>query len=173
MPTIRAIEETVRPDLLETGIRSTAAALVVSAFLMLLGGHAIVIGWSFRAALEPLLRRIRDGTSHSRAELADASVMAAIVFASFAVLFEHAFVALALVAVLWWGRPLIRLATTEENRMLALGQSFSIDLVIGFYLPIVAAQLLLLNYLIATSMGFVVLALSWPAMGGRPWTRGP
>jgi len=131
------------------------------------------LGGSFRATLEPLLRQIREGTSRSRAELADASVVAAIVFASFAVVFEQPLVALVLVVVLGWGRPLIRRATSEENRILALGQSFSIDLVIGFYLPIVAAELLLLNYFIAASMALVVLALSWPASGGRPWTHRP
>lgn len=155
----------MRPELVQASIRSTAAALIIGAFFLLLGGGALSLGWSFRSTLEPLLHQIRSASPLSRSELADASVVAAIAFAVLAVFFDHPAVALVLAVTLWLGRPLVRRATSEENRLLALGQSFSLDLVIGFYLPIVAAQLLLLNYFTAASMALIVVALSWPPTG--------
>lgn len=167
----------MQAEMLEAGFRLAAVALIFGAFILLLGGAASALGYSFRSAIEPFLSEVREGSSLSRPELADASVKVAIGFAGLAMVFDERFLAVLLIIVLWQGRPTIRRLTSEENRLLALVGSLSIDVVIGFYLPIVLAQFLLFNIFIAASMLLVVIALSWPAGGdsvpGRKWRLAP
>jgi hypothetical protein len=166
------------PELVQTGIQVFAVALTLGAFVLLLNGGAYSLGWSCRSALEPLLASVRARSSRSRPELADASVVLAIGFALLSAVFEQLVPALLIVALLLKGRPLVRRATREENRLLALVGSLSSDTVIGFYLPMVLAQVLLTNLYIAASMSLVVVALSWPpgggqAIPGRSWRGAP
>lgn len=165
-------------ELFEVGIKLSAAGLIFGAFFLLIAGAASGLGWSFRSAIEPMLQHIRASSSLSRSELADLSIRISIGFAALAALFGQLFLAVVLVVVLWRGRPIIRRLTTEENRLLAVVGSLSIDLVIGFYVPIVLAQFLLLNLFIGSSLLLVIVALSWPPGGGdtvpgRRWRLAP
>lgn len=168
----------MQAEMIEAGFQLAAVALIFVAFILLLGGAASGLGYSFRSAIEPMLLNIRETSSLSRPELADISVKIALGFAGVAIFVDERFLAVLIIMVLWRSRPTIRRLTSEENRLQALVGSFSIDMVIGFYVPIVLAQFLLLNVFIASSMLLVVIALSWPAGGGdsvpgRKWRLAP
>ena len=75
-------------------------------------------------------------------------------------------------------RPAIRRATSQEHRLLAMSGSFSLDLMIGVYLPLALAHVLMMEFIMASCLLAVVLALSWPAGGGdsipgRRWHLAP
>ena len=164
-------------ELLQAGLQLGAMALIFGAFFLLVIGATSYLGLSCRSAIEPTLRRIRQGTSHTRSELADVSVRLSIALAIVAII-ERPILAVLLMVGLMKGRPTIRRLTSDENRLLALRGSLSIDLVIGFYLPIALAQLLMRDVFTGASMLMVIVALSWPAGGGdvvpgRSWKLAP
>jgi hypothetical protein len=157
----------VDSQIVEIATRVTAVGLTFGSFVLLLTGSALTLGTSFRTAVEPVLRSIRDLTSMSRPDLADTTVVAAIGFAGCSAVFESVVAGMLIMGLLAWSRPMVRRATRDENKLQALAGSFSIDLIIGGYLPIVPAQALLGNWYAAASLLLVTLALSWPAGGGR------
>jgi hypothetical protein len=167
----------VDPGVIQTTVSVTAMGLTLGSFVLLFNGGALPLGTSFRSSIEPLLRSLRELTPLSRPELADATVLLAIGFAGWAAVFDSPLAGVMLMVLMAWARPVIRQATREEHKLLALASSFSIDLVIGVYVPMVAAQLLLRNFFIATSMLLIVVALSWPAggdsLGARRWRLAP
>jgi hypothetical protein len=151
--------------------------LTLGSFALLLNGGALPLGTSFRMTIEPLLRSIRSASSRSRSELADVTVLMAITFAGLATVFENP-VGLIMMGLMYWARPFIRRATREEHKLLALASTFSTDLIIGVYVPMVIAQFLLLNVFTGVAMLLVAVALSWPAGGGqsipgRTWKLAP
>lgn len=164
-------------ELVQIGIKLSALGLFVGAFGLLLAGGTGPLGSSFRSALEPALREIRQWTSLSRSELADATVLVAIGLAISAAILEVRFLAGAVAVGLWLARPSIERVTRDEHKLFALTKSFSIDLVIGFYTPIMLALFLLGDLLMGTCLLAVVVALSWPAGGGaiagRRWRMAP
>lgn len=167
----------MQPDLVEIISRSLATTLVFGAFLLLINGQALNLGSSMRARLEPVLTSLRSRTSLSRAELADVTVIGAAVVALAGLPLERSAGNLLIPILLLGSRRLIRRATREENRLLAVMGSLSTDLIIGFYVPVILAQVLLLNLATALSLTMVIVALSWPAGGtgipGRRWRLAP
>jgi hypothetical protein len=155
------------PQLLHNVIQVLAIGLTFGSFGLLIQGGAYALGCSFRSTIEPVLASIRGLSERSRPELADLTILVAIGLAGCAALFEAPVAGCLLAGMMAWSRPLVRRATREENKLLALAGTISIDLVIGVYVPMVMAQLLLHHFFIATSMLAVVVALSWPAGGGR------
>jgi hypothetical protein len=165
-------------DLLDIGVRLSAVALIFGAFILLLAGTTPAIGGSFRSAIEPLLHDIRERTTHTRAELADLTLKVAIGFAALAGLSGDVLAGIIICPLLWYARPLVGRLMREENKMLAIGGLFSIDLVIGFYIPMVAAQILLHNLFLAGCFLSVIVSMCWPAGGGstvpgRSWKLAP
>ncbi len=145
---------------------------------LLVTGSARTVGESFRQSVEPALIQVRSRTERSRSELADRSILVAIGLAVLSI-FTGSVMAGTLVApLLYMARPAIRRATSQEHRLLALAGTFSLDLMIGVYLPLGLAHLLMLDWLMASCLFTVVLALSWPAGGGesipgRRWQLAP
>ena len=80
--------------------------------------------------------------------------------------FESWFAGLLIGAILWKSRSMIRRLTSEEHPLMAIGNLFSTDLIIGLYLPIALAQFMLGRIFIGLAMSMVVVALSWPAGRG-------
>lgn len=155
-----------------------AIGLIGGAFILLLAGNTSGIGSSFRSAVEPALRSVRDRTTCSRSDLADRSVLVSIGFATGEAVTGHLLVAVILGFLLWRARPGLRRLMSQENKILAAGGTFSADVAIGFYLPVVAAQVLLHNLFLAASLLSVVVALCWPPGGGqtipgRSWKLAP
>ena len=155
-----------------------ALGLTVVAFAQLVTGRALGQGYALRAALEPALSAIRASSSLTRAELADRTMLAAAALGAAGTIVQRSPVGVVLVAMLLGARPLVRRATREEHRLLAVASSFSTDLVVGFYLPMTLAQVLVRSYLFAASMAAVMVALCWPAGGGeavpgRRWRLAP
>jgi hypothetical protein len=164
-------------ELLKIGLEISGIALILGAFLLLLTGTSGPLGTSLRSALEPLLQQIRDQTSLSRPELADVTILVAVVLAFSSALFEQRILAVVVAIGLWLARPSVRRFTREENRLLAVAGNLSIDMVIGFYTPLTLAQFLFGDLLMGASFLAVVVALSWPAGGatipGRRWRLAP
>ncbi|MGF1596909.1 MAG: hypothetical protein ACFCVK_08235 [Acidimicrobiales bacterium] len=165
-------------DSLQLGLELTALAIFVCAFALFLTGGSDAVGQPFRLAIEPLLADLRARTARSRAELADTSILVSIGFAVLAALAGQAIGGAAVALMLWWGRPVFQRLTREDNRLMASMSLFSIDMVIGLFVPIALAQLLLSSYFLAFSTVLVVVALSWPAGTGggghgRPWKLTP
>lgn len=154
-----------------------ALGLIVVAFAQLLTGGAFGMGHAFRSTVEPVLASIREQSRLSRAELADRTMLVAIALAVGGTVAHRSIAGVIMVAMLWKVRPMVRRTTQEEHKLLAVAGTFSIDLVVGFYLPMTLAQLLLLQYLFAASMVAVMVALCWPAGGGaipgRRWQLAP
>lgn len=153
-------------DLVVVGVQLAAVGLMVGAFLLLVTGGVVPLGSSFRTAIEPLLRTLRDRTTLSRNELADLCLLAGLALAVAATLSGQSVLGVLFAGGLWLARPSVQRATREENRMLAVADHFSIDMVIGLYTPIMLAQFLLANVLLGASLLAVVVGLSWPAGGG-------
>ena len=163
--------------LLNIGIQMAAVALIVGGLVLLLFGRADSLGNSFRTTIEPILAWVRSHTSLSRSELADRTIMVAAGLAAVGALFDRQPMALLIAIGLWWYRPSIRRLTSEENPMLAQIGMFSVDLIIGLYVPIVMAQFIVLHLFLGASLLAVIVALSWPAGGGalpgRRWKLAP
>lgn len=165
-------------EVLETGIEVTAVGLTLGSLVLLLNGRAHALGLSFRSTVEPPLRSIRNHTALSRSELADRTLLAGIALAGFGALFDRPLAGVLLIGLLLWSRPFVRRATREENRLMAVAGNFSADLMIGVYVPVVLAQLILANFFLAASLAAVIIALSWPtgfgqAVPGRTWRLAP
>ncbi len=168
----------MRPEIATLGLQLAAAGLIIGAIVSLLTGSAPSLGTSTRSALEPALSRIRHGSSLSRQQLADLSLLAAIGCSACAAIFDQFGVSVFMTLLLWLSRPAIQRVCREENRLLAIAGSLTTDLIIGLYVPIMAAQILIGHPFIAASMVFVVITLSWPAGGGssvpgRTWKLSP
>lgn len=159
------------PELVESGMQLAAVALIFGAVISVVTGTANLLGGQLRATLEPALSAVRSSVDFSRSQLADASILLAIAFSSLAVVLERSLFAILVAALLWYARPMVRRLSTQENPLLALGDSFSADLIIGLYLPIVMAQVLLGRWLSGAAMLMVVIALSWPPGGARTGRR--
>lgn len=158
-------------ELLDLGTQIAAIATIVIGFGLLIIGRAHWLGQSFRTAIEPALIRLRSGTELSRAELATASTVLACVLAGLESLVNRNVFAAALAVLLWLSRPAVARLTSDEHRLLALANSFTIDLMIGLYLPIAISQILLRSFLLASSFLALIVALSWPAGGGATRRR--
>ncbi|MDH4075138.1 MAG: hypothetical protein OEY41_16865 [Acidimicrobiia bacterium] len=164
-------------ELVDVGASTLALGLVVVAFVQLLTGGAFKLGHAFRSTVEPVLASIRGSSRLSRAELADRTMLVAIALAAAGTVVQRSVAGVLMMVVLWKVRPLVRRTTREEHKLLAMAGTLSIDLVVGFYVPMTLAQLLLLQYLFAASMVAVMVALCWPAGGGslrrRRWQLAP
>ncbi len=162
----------MQPELIHAGLQIGALALIVGAVMSFVQGTAPVLGEQLREALRPMLTGLRDRSDLSRSELADRSMLAAVGLSVLAVLIDRSIAAALIAIVLWFARPMVARMVSQEHPMLALSQTFSTDLVIGLYLPIALAQLLMFQLLMGASMFLVVLALSWPpggAAAGGQW----
>lgn len=152
--------------LLDLGTQMAAIGCIMVGFGLLATGRAPWLGYTFRTAIEPALTRFREGSERSRAELATGWTVAASALAGLAVVVERSLFAAILAVLLWLARPAVARLTMEEHPLLALANSFTIDLVIGMYLPITISQLLLRNVVLASSFTALIVALSWPTGGG-------
>lgn len=150
----------------QLGIQLSAVALILGGLVLLLLGRVDALGASFRSSLEPLLGEVRARTTKSRVELADATLNVAIALAVAAALFDREPIAMVIAVSLYLFRPALHRLTSDENPMTARINTVSIDLVIGLYVPIVLAQVLLLNLFLGASLLSAIVALSWPAGGG-------
>lgn len=159
------------PQLLSTGSAFAAIALIVWAFASLLTGSALTTGATFRSMLEPPLRSMRSTSHLSRDEWSDGTMLVAVAVAFAGGLASGSVLLMIIGALLFLGRSKLSQLMSEENRLKAIGGSFSLDLAIGLYLPIVMAQLLLANYASALVFFLVILSLSWPP-GGAGARRG-
>jgi hypothetical protein len=156
----------------------SAVALILGGAMLLVTGSSRRLGESFRGLIEPLLVEVRTRTSLSRSQLADLSILAAMVLAGLTVTDGNIVGAMIIAPLLYLARPAIRRATREENRLMAVGGMFGLDLMIGVYLPFALAHVLLFDWFMASSLFTVVVALSWPAGGGgavpgRRWLPAP
>ncbi len=156
----------MQPELIQAGLQIGAIALIVGAVMSFLQGTAPILGEQLREAVRPLLARFRNSSPLSRSELADRSMLASVALSALAVVAERSIAAGVVAMVLWLARPMVGRMVSQEHPMLALGQTFSTDLVIGLYLPITLAQFLTFHIFTGVSMLLVILALSWPAGGG-------
>jgi len=168
----------MRPAVVDLVTSALAVGLVVVAFVQLVTGRGLGLGYALRSALEPALSSIRASSPLSRAELADRTMLVAAALAVAGTVVHRSPVGVVLVVMLLGARPLVRRATREEHKLLAVASSFSTDLVIGFYVPMTLAQVLMRSYLFAASMAAVMVALCWPAGGGesvpgRRWRLAP
>lgn len=166
------------PELFRAGLQMSAVALIFGCVVMLITGSARSVGESFRQSVEPMLLQVRSHTERSRSELADMSIMGAMGLAMLAILSGNAVAGTVIVPLLYLARPAVRRATSQEHRLMAIAGTFSIDLMIGVYLPLALAHLLMMQWFMASSLLAVVLALSWPAGGGetipgRRWHLAP
>jgi len=166
------------PAVLNLLTSTLAVGLVVVAFAQLVTGRALGLGSALRATLEPVLRSIRASSPLSRSELADRTMLVATGLGAAGTVVQRSPAGVVLVAMLLGARPLVRRATREEHKLLAVASSFSTDLVVGFYIPMTLAQVLVRSYLFAASMAAVMVALCWPAGGGeavpgRRWQLDP
>lgn len=167
----------MRLELLQLGIQISAIAMIFGGLGLLLVGRSSWLGHSFRTAVRPMLDLIRSRSTLSRSELADVSILVAAGLAVMGALVDRQVFAAILAILLWLSRPAVAKLTSEENQMLAKISWFSIDLMIGVYVPIAVAQVLLLNLFVAASFFSAIVALSWPAGGGaipgRRWKLAP
>ncbi len=172
------MDTVTQAELLIVGLRTTGVALILGSLMLLATGSAGPLGGTLRQALEPALHAVRARTSLSRSELADVTILAAVALAVGSIVAERRYFAVIMVVGLWLARPGVQRLTSQENKMLAIASYFSIDFLIGLYAPIVVANLLLGNVLLASSLLAVVIALSWPTGGGttipgRRWHLAP
>lgn len=170
--------EQMNPELVRAGLSLSAVALIAGAAILFVTGSARSLGETFRVSIEPTLAQIRSRTTLSRSELADLSILVAIGLSMLNILGGNPVAGTIVALVLWVARPSIRRATRHEHRLMALGGFFSIDLIIGAYIPFVLAHLMMSDWLMASCLFSVVLALSWPAGGGetipgRRWQLAP
>ena len=155
----------MNPATFSLGTKLAAVALILGAVMSFVNGTAPIMGEQWRESIHPALASVRSRSTLSRAQLADRSMLAAIVLSGLAVVFEGRFLGLVVGIGLWMARPMIVRLCSQEHPLLAIGDSFSANLIIGLYLPVAIAQLLLGQVLTGAAMLSVVLALSWPAGG--------
>lgn len=145
----------------------TALCLIVVTIWSLLSGFASVTGAAVRARLRPALARLRELSSLGRSELADATLLLAVSLATAAVVVNQSPAAALVAALLWFARPSVRRLTREERPLFALGMELSSDLVVGAFVPLGAAHLLLGDPLMAGAMFAATVSLCWPPGGAR------
>ncbi len=158
-------------ELLDIGTQLAAIGCIIVGFGLVAIGRAPWLGYIFRTAIEPTLTRFRESSELSRAELATGWTVAASALAGVAVVVDRSLFAAVLAILLWLARPAVARLTSEEHPLLALANSFTIDLMIGMYLPITVSQVLLGNLILACSFAALIVALSWPTGGGATGRR--
>lgn len=168
----------MNPELVRAGLSLSAVALIVGVVILLVTGSARMVGEAFRQSIEPALIEVRSRTDRSRSELADLSILVAIGLAVLAILTGNVLAGTLVAPLLYLARPAVRRATSQEHPLLALASTFSLDLVIGAYLPLAVAHVLMFDWVMASCLFTVVVALSWPAGGGesipgRRWQLAP
>ena len=168
----------MNPELVQAGLSLGAVALIGCVVVLLVTGSARTVGEAFRQAVEPSLLEVRSLTDRSRSELADLCVLVAIGLAMLSIIAGDVMMGTLVAPLLHLARPAIRRATSQEHRLLAMSGSFSLDLMIGVYLPLALAHVLMMEFIMASCLLAVVLALSWPAGGGdsipgRRWHLAP
>ena len=168
----------MNPELVRAGLEMSAIALIIGGVMLLVTGSARMVGEAFRESVEPMLLEVRSRTDRSRAELADLSMLGAIGLALLAIVEGSVVAGTLVVPLLYLARPAVRRATSQEHRLLAIAGTFSLDLMIGVYVPLALAHLLMADWFMAFCLLAVVLALSWPAGGGesipgRRWQAAP
>lgn len=163
----------MKPELLSAGMALGAIALIVGAAMSAFNGSASATGEQFRELIRPVLQSIRERSTLSRAELADRSMLAAIAGCALAVLVERSLLAGVAAIGLQMARPMVVKLVSQEHPLLALGDSFTGNFIIGLYVPVVLANVLLGQLLTGGALLLVVVALSWPAGGAArqvgPW----
>lgn len=163
----------MNPELVSAGMALGALALIAGAAMSAFNGSASVTGEQFRELIRPILQSIRERSTLSRSELADRSMLAAIAGCALAVLVERSLLAGLAAVGLQMARPMVIKLVSQEHPLLALGDSVSANFIIGLYVPVVLAHVLLGELLTGGALMLVVVALSWPAGGGArrlgPW----
>lgn len=156
---------------LEIGMVLAAFGLIIGAVYLFLTGGSNSVGEKVRGALTPSLRAVRDGSSLSRGELAERSVLvgAALVLASGFIRLSIFDVAVAI--LLYHSRTKIRRSATEEQPLRAIAGFFSTDMIVGIYVPIILAMFILGSVMVALGLASVVIALCWPP-GGAGFAAG-
>lgn len=151
----------------QVGLAMSGLCLVILAIWSLVTGYASVIGAASRARLRPALLRVRSMSSLGRSELADASLLLAVGLAAADVVVNRSFVAILVAAMLWLARPSVQRLMREERPLFALGMELSSDLVVGAFVPLSMAHLLLGDALMAGAIFAATVALCWPPGGAR------
>lgn len=151
--------------LFELGTLFAAFALLLYSVVSFFTGAAMATGENVRSALEPSLRWFRDGSASSREELADRTMLAASLLGLAAALLHISIFALFFAVIAYRSRPQVRRIASTEHPLLALGSQLSADLVSGVVTPIVLAQLLMGNVLMAGASAAIVVSLAWPTGG--------
>lgn len=168
----------VSPVMVDVAASTLALGLILVAFVQLVTGRSLGLGHAFRSVVEPALSSFRASSPLTRSELADRTMVVAVALATAGAVVQRSISGVILVAMLLRARPMVRKATQQDHKLLAVAGTYSTDLLIGFYLPMTLAQILLANYLFAASMAAVMVALCWPAGGGhtipgRRWQLAP
>lgn len=149
------------------GLAMSGLCLVILALWSLVTGFASVIGAACRARLRPALLRVRSMSSLGRSDLADATLVLAVGLAAADVVVGRSFVAALVAVMLWLARPSVQRLMREERPLFALGTELSSDLVVGAFLPLAVAHLLLGDALMAGAIFAATVALCWPPGGAR------
>ncbi len=155
----------MNPVLIQAGATLAAMTIIGYTVVSFTTGAAWTNGATVRGALKPGLLSLRQSSSRSRADLADMTLLAAVVLAMISLLVEGAFGG-ALVAVgIMWARTTVQRLTSQEHPLMAVGTQFSADLAIGIFAPLMLAQILMGSWFLAASHLAVCICLSWPAGG--------
>lgn len=154
---------------LQAGLAVAAVCTMLLAIVGIFNGFGLAIGSQVRDILEPTLRSIRDRSELSRQDLADRTLLGAAAICAVGSLATLSFAGLFIGGLLLFMRPSVRRATREENKMLALSSSFSLDLIVGFFVPMVLAMVLLGDVVMSLTYFLATIALCWPpgGAGGR------
>lgn len=158
-------EDLMDPLLFQFGAMLGAITLIGYAVMSLMTGAAYANGATIREALKPSLQSFRQSSSKSRSDLADATLVAGVVFAVMSVLVDNAFTGAILAVGLMWARTTVQKMTASEHPLMSIGTQFSADMAIGILGPIALAHVLLGNWMLAAAHGAVCVALSWPTGG--------
>lgn len=152
-------------DPIQAGMAGAAFALILGALYLFVSGGSSSIGEQVRGILTPALRAIRDGSTLSRGDLADRTVLlgAALVLSS--AVTRLSIIDLAIAIVLYRARPKIKSATKQEQPLLAIAGFFSTDMIVGVYTPMLLALFMLGDIAVALGLSTVVIALCWPPGG--------
>ena len=155
----------MNPVLFQAGGVFAALALIGYAVMSFFTGAAHANGAILREGVKPALESIRARSEKSRADLADTSLMVAVVLAVLSIPFESVFLGALLAVGMMFARTTIQTVTASEHPLMALGSQFSADLTIGVIVPMSLAHLLMGNWLIACSQLALSVSLSWPTGG--------
>ncbi len=161
----------MNPNLFQLGAQVAAIATIVGGAGLLVLGRSTMLGQSCRLTIKPMLTWVRSRSELSRSDLAEISTLLAVALALLGGLVDQSPTALVLAVLLWMSRPSIVRLTRDEHPLMAEASSFTIDLMIGIYVPIAVAQILLVRLPMAGSFVALIVALSWPAGGAATRRR--